>query len=631
MSLSNLLQLVATCSLAGLSQAAARSALNETTHHGAAVNSTNSNSHKSQSPHGLLTIPLKRVDHKGVATPSLARRFFKTDVLGIYGAAYVGELTIGTSSKPQVVDVLLDTGSFELWVNPDCATSNVPELCTALGHYDPSLSSTSRMLGADFAIKYGSGGTSGVYYTDDIYISGIQIKDQQFGVSNSSELVWFGIMGLGHGQGNGFINYPLVVDSLAAQGMTNSKLFSLDLGGQVRPSAAVTGEIVFGGVNTNKYSGNLAKVPTDPSDPHYVITLTSLSHRAPNAISTTPLTDSNLPLRVVVDSGTTLSLLPESVVAALAARFPGAAPDGNGGYTVPCALQGVDGAVNFGFGGDVTISVRYRDFIWNSGGACFLGAWYTPDIGVWILGDTFLRGAYVTFDQSDNALYMANYISCSNTPNLVAVPAGPDAAAGIPGSCQVGAIVAPSVSVSPSSATPASFPGGSVSSTAIPSAVSSLGATINPVGPASSSSSSSSASSSSLTIFSAFPFPTASFGPVSNSISTSTSGSAPTTASPSPLRSTTALNDPAATSPAQGGSSGSSSGGAASAAAGPQRVAQGSTVIDATGTITSTITRTVMYTVTACAASAAGDCTPGAVSASVETVITTCPGACGCG
>lgn len=42
---------------------------------------------------GPLAIPLRRVDHDGVATPSVARRFFKTDVLGVYGAAYLAQCT----------------------------------------------------------------------------------------------------------------------------------------------------------------------------------------------------------------------------------------------------------------------------------------------------------------------------------------------------------------------------------------------------------------------------------------------------------------------------------------------------------------------------------------------------------
>lgn len=84
-------------------------------------------------------------------------------------------VTIGSmeDGKKQVVDVLIDTGSFELWVDPVCSKSNVPEYCAAFGRYDPAQSSTSRKIdGSGFAIKYGSGQVAGDYYKDDIYISG---------------------------------------------------------------------------------------------------------------------------------------------------------------------------------------------------------------------------------------------------------------------------------------------------------------------------------------------------------------------------------------------------------------------------------------------------------------------------
>lgn len=65
---------------------------------------------------------------------------------------------------------------------------------------------------------------------------------------------------------------------------------------------------------------------------------------------------------------------------------------------MPCDLRNGTGTVDFAFAGDggstVTITVGYSDFIWYGGDSCFLGVWYTEDIGVWILGDTFLRGAY---------------------------------------------------------------------------------------------------------------------------------------------------------------------------------------------------------------------------------------------
>ncbi|KAI1412794.1 acid protease [Hypoxylon sp. FL1857] len=422
--------------------------------HNRAINATSF--YKSSSE--VLSIPLKRVEHQGVGTPSLARRYFGTEVLGVYGAAYFAELVLGTGANPQTVSVLLDTGSFELWVNPNCTSSNVKDYCEAFGHYDPKLSPTAKSLNRNFGIQYGQGSASGVYYTDDVYLSGAKIQEQQFGVSNESSSVWFGIMGLGRGKGGGVVEYSSVVDSLAAQGYTNSKLFSLDLGGQPGPTAAVTGEMVFGGVDTNKYSGNLAKVPTDPKDPHYVVTLNSLTLQTPASVSgstansavaqsSKAINDSSLPLQVVVDSGTTLSLLPESMVSALAANFPGAKSDGNGGYTVPCDLRNsTDGYLDFEFAGEgsskVTITVSYSDFIWYGGDDCFLGAWYSGDIGVWILGDTFLRGAYATFDQDNNALYMANYAKCGDS-NLVPVPAGLDEATKIAGACEAPAVIRP--------------------------------------------------------------------------------------------------------------------------------------------------------------------------------------------
>ncbi|KAI0530342.1 aspartic peptidase domain-containing protein [Xylaria digitata] len=386
-------------------------------------------------------------------------------------------------------------------------------------------------------------------------------------------------MGLAHGQGNGFAKYPLIIDSLAAQNFTNTKLFSMDLGRQVSPGGAITGELVFGGVDTNRYSGLLKKVPTDPSDPHYRVTLNSLAHRAPGATVALPFIDANLPVSVIVDSGTTLSLLPESVVSKLAAQFPGAQPDGAGGYRVDCAYQGRDGSVDFSFlagTGTVTVNVAYNDFIWNSGGDCFLGAWSSNDLGVWILGDTFLRGAYVTFDQTNNALFMSNYVSCGDgQSNLVTVPAGPDAAANIPGACSA-------VSVSNPPTSPATFPSGTPSSTAIPP---SLGPSLNPLEPSPAASTSSHLPPSSYRI----------------------------DATSAPVSSPVAAADPNAH---------LGSGTGANPKAHPALSGSGVPIT----TVTATVTRGVVYTVTACPDSVKNCPLRGHVATRFKTVVTTfCP------
>ncbi|KAI8951248.1 aspartic peptidase domain-containing protein [Xylaria longipes] len=411
-------------------------------------------------------------------------------------------------------------------------------------------------------------------------------------------------MGLGHGQEKGFINYPLVIDSLAAQGFTNTKLFSMDLGGQVNPGAVITGEMAFGGVDTNSYAGMLKKVPTDPSDPHYKITLNSLAHRGPGTNSSTPLVDSSLPLPLIVDSGTTLSLLPESIVSNLAAQFPGARSDGAGGYRVDCAYQNQTGTVDFEFltaTGTVTINVAYNDFIWNSGSDCYLGAWFSGDIGTFILGDSFLRGAYVAFDQTNNALFMSNRLSCGNgQSNLVAVPAGPDAAANIPGSCATVAVPPPAppgtLVSSPTSAAE------TASSTAMPPLASTIGPSLNPVEPAS------------TTFVLSSPTPSGSQPLLPSSPSQPLPLPSINTGSPSP----------------SGGVGGGTQSPATSVGADPSAPPeiQGA---NASGgfstTVTGTITRTIVYTVTACPESVRNCPLQSKVATRFETVLTTyCPG-----
>lgn len=151
--------------------------------------------------------------------------------------------------------------------------------------------------------------------------------------------------------------------------------------------------------------------------------------------------NAQFPITVIVDSGTTLSILPRSLVESLAAKFPGATYDGSGGYTVPCSYRDQKGSVTFGFGTYATVSVSYSDFIWVSGNTCYLGASWSGSLGLNILGASFLRGAYVVFDQDNSALYMAPYQSCGGgSSNLVAVPEGVDAAARIVGACAAAAV-----------------------------------------------------------------------------------------------------------------------------------------------------------------------------------------------
>ena len=71
-----------------------------------------------------------------------------------------------------MVEVQLDTGSSELWVDPDCAVSFYPTGCAANGLYTPTNSFTSHNLTKSFTITYGIGSASGTYFTDNVGVAG---------------------------------------------------------------------------------------------------------------------------------------------------------------------------------------------------------------------------------------------------------------------------------------------------------------------------------------------------------------------------------------------------------------------------------------------------------------------------
>lgn len=95
-------------------------------------------------------------------------------------------------------------------------------------------------------LAYGIGQCSGEYWKDTVTLGseyyfintnlqtthgalGAKILAQQFGVVSTSSQIYTGILGVGLGQGLG-TPYPNVIDQLAAQGVTASRVFSTFLG-----------------------------------------------------------------------------------------------------------------------------------------------------------------------------------------------------------------------------------------------------------------------------------------------------------------------------------------------------------------------------------------------------------------
>ncbi|ROT38064.1 acid protease [Sodiomyces alkalinus F11] len=348
---------------------------------------------------------------------SIINRPIELELANRSDIAYYAQLNIGT--PPQPVYAQLDTGSFELWVNPTCANLRPADerFCEAVGTYEPSNSSTSNPLGTSATLRYGIGSANITYLRDDITLgSSPTVRQVQFGTATSTTDKFAGILGLGHGQ-NHTTSYPTLLDELALQGAIRTKAFSLALGSK----DAGQGQLILGGIDPAKFTGSLAPLPVIPAPDapdrvaRYWVSLRSIHLTPPSGISRPPYNGSAIP--VFLDSGATMTLLPPELAGAIAADFGAPEPDANGFYSVDCGLVDLPGTIGFVFEG-VAVPVSYREMIrvFPGHGAaparCVLGI--MPSEEFTLLGDTFLRSAYVVFDLEADVVHMAPYVDCGS-------------------------------------------------------------------------------------------------------------------------------------------------------------------------------------------------------------------------
>lgn len=370
-------------------------------------------------------------------------------------------MTFGSNS--QAVNVAIDTGSDELFVDPNCDdndfTSSEQQQCEKQGTYNPSTSTSAKATGESSQIVYGSGEVDIAYYIDSVAIPGASktLTSMQFGKATASQDLNEGILGLGFGEGVN-LNYSNFVDTLQEQGLTNTKAFSVALGN----SDTAGGTIVFGGVDTKKFSGSLASMdiaaPTQGDIQRYAVAMTSLSYT--NSSGTTKFANSALS-GVVLDTGSSLCELPTAIVAAMAADIGAEQDPQSGLLEVDCSAATSTNKLAFAFNG-VTINVPMDQFVLQSGNTCVLGVMPLQEgSGITaLLGDTFLRNAYVVFDQTNMKISMAQYVSCGTDEQ--AIPTGSAGASGFTGSCAASSDSSASTSSSSSSAADVTKPTGAV-------------------------------------------------------------------------------------------------------------------------------------------------------------------------
>lgn len=243
-----------------------------------------------------------------------------------------------------------------------------------------------------------------------------------------------GVFGLGYAQNeavpnpNGNGTYPTVLDTMVSQGLLARPVYSLHLDSVDQAG----GSICFGCIDESKFTGPLTALPIQPGTsakvPEFYVTLSSIV-LTDAAGKQTALTPDGFAQSALLDSGTFTTGLPNSVFEPIAQGLGAVGVDVSDNqdasqiiYTVPCELKATNATLTYTFGGtDASASrvvVPLSQAIGNMGpdfnssefaspeGGCDVG-FEGPIGGVAILGDTFMRSAYMVFDLANNVVAMA--------------------------------------------------------------------------------------------------------------------------------------------------------------------------------------------------------------------------------
>ncbi|KAM0245328.1 hypothetical protein ACHAQJ_010596 [Trichoderma viride] len=373
---------------------------------------------------GVVSVPFEKRFHGSDPAPSLLRRdgSVSLDALNnITGGGYYAEFSVGT--PPQKLSFQLDT------VDPDRSSS---------------FNETSQI----FNITYLDGRhIGGKYFKDTVTINKATIKNQQVGLALQS-VRGTGLLGLGFRDGVAAkVKYPTVIDNMVSQNIIAVPAFSLYL----NDLQTSQGSILFGGVDTDKFHGGLATLPLEPlpasiaKTQEIVMYCVHLDGFKVSGVDT-PAVNAT----AVLDSGSTISLLPDAVVQNIWKQFNVLNVRGIPIPFVDCGKANSKG-VTFSFQfANKTIQVPIDEMVINNlasaqdeimsdptlqqlfkgwDGVCTFGIGSISDYGISsssfvLLGDTFLRSAYVVYDLQNKQIGIAQATLNSTTSSIIEFEAG---------------------------------------------------------------------------------------------------------------------------------------------------------------------------------------------------------------
>lgn len=354
-------------------------------------------------------------------------------------------MTIGT--PPQPFRLQLDTGSSDLWV----AATNTTACQTQQGgcpggSLDIEASSTFQVtIPEAFQITYGDGtNDAGDFFTDEVTVGeskfapGAMTLGLATFVGNGTDDFandGHGLVGVGyHANSVSFaaataanLSALTIVEAMVENADIDRVSYSLYLNTQESGEGAV----VFGGIDTAKYEGDLVALQVHPNEDgvyaEFNVALTGISFIDEDG-TTTVLTKDDFAVPALLDSGTVAQRLPTDVYQQI---FQGLRVEQ--GY-VPCSYAQSNASMVYYFGGkggpSITVPISAtlmgvgQDTFEDGTPSCpFLVNEAPQDTGV-ILGDSFMRSGYFVYDLENNLVALAQAKLNVTEEKIVAIPSG---------------------------------------------------------------------------------------------------------------------------------------------------------------------------------------------------------------
>lgn len=325
--------------------------------------------------------------------------------IDIYADSTSYLINLGLINQDQEVEVLLDSGSSDLWV--DASKLNDTSGFTKNGEL--------------FGIIYGDGLTVvGDFGTSPVWLdNGVEVKDVQWALATDVRIdsgKKNGILGIGKEDNESPVHnkkppYPNFTQKLKDEGLISTNGYSYFL----NTINATSGTITFGGRDLAKVKGPVATLTPNTNDEDSAFDSITISKFATSNGQTSG------PVEVVLDTGTTFSFLPFDTLQALAVPYTGWDESGTWYIEHPAP----DKYVSF-FIGDIEIKLLYADLAIPETDANgkptgkYLFGLQSTERDPYILGDTFLRFVYVTVNHDDNQVLISD-VNYTDEENIVSL------------------------------------------------------------------------------------------------------------------------------------------------------------------------------------------------------------------